>query len=204
MSKVVTDASMSLDGYIAGPEESGFEHLFAWYTAGDVDFPSSHQEIPFHLTAADHAHLTESVASAGVYVVGRRLFDFTDGWGGRHPFDKPIVVVTSTVPTQWIETHPEAPFTFVTDGVRRAIERAIDIADGKDVGVNGGTLAKQCLELGLLDEINLDLVPVILGGGVSFFDHAGSGPHLLDNPVITAGERVTHLRYRVRRPAQAS
>ncbi|MEU0545007.1 dihydrofolate reductase family protein [Nocardia sp. NPDC005978] len=197
MSKVVTDASMSLDGYIAGPGESGFEQLFAWYTAGDVDYPSTHPEVPFRLTPADHAYLAESVSGAGVYVVGRRLFDLTDGWGGVHPFDKPIVVVTHHRPESWIADHPAAPFTFVTDGVAAAIEQAKAIAGPKDVAVNGGTIAKQCLELGLLDEVRIDLVPVLLGGGVPFFDRIGAGPHEFGNPRITPGERVTHLSYPV-------
>ncbi|MEV0248381.1 dihydrofolate reductase family protein [Nocardia sp. NPDC050712] len=198
MPKVTADASVSLDGYIAGPEESGFEHLFAWYTAGDVEYASTHPEIPFHPTEVDHAALVEAVDKAGVYVVGRRLFDMTDGWGGVHPMNKPIVVVTHNTPTEWIAAHPGAPFTFV-DNLPDAIKQAKVIADGKNVGVNGGTIAKQCLELGLLDEVHLDLVPVILGDGVPFFDKATGGPYLFDNPEIIAGERVTHLRYRLRK-----
>lgn len=200
MSKVVTGASMSLDGYIAGPEESGFEHLFAWYNAGDHEFPSTHPEIPFRLTAADYAHLREFIDATGVFVVGRRLFDLTNGWDGIHPLDKPIVVVTHHIPQQWQAAHPNAPFTFVTDGVAHAIEVAAKIADGKLIGVNGGSIATQCLQLGLLDEIRVDLIPVLLGGGVPFFDHVGAAPHLLENPTVVPGERVTHLHYEVRRP----
>lgn len=199
MSKVVTGASVSLDGYVAGPEETGFDHLFAWYNAGDVDFPSTHPEIPFRLTATDHAYLKEFADSTGVFVVGRQLFNLTNGWGGIHPLDKPIVVVTHKVPDQWIAEHPGAPFTFVTDGVPAALEQARQIAGDKAVGVNGGTIARQCLELGVLDEIWVDLVPVLLGGGVPFFDHVGAAPHVLDNPTVIPGERVTHLRYRVRK-----
>jgi len=200
MGKVITGASVSLDGYIAGPEESGFEHLFAWYGAGDVEFPSTHPEIPFALTAPDHAYLKEFVDRIGVLVVGRRLFDMTDGWGGIHPLDRPVVVVTHRVPEDWVQAHPGAPFTFVTDGLETAIERAQDIAGDKDVGVNGGTIARQCLELGLLDEISFDVVPVLLGGGVPFFDQVKGAPVLLDGPTIIEGTRVTHLHYVVRTP----
>ncbi|MGW4774243.1 dihydrofolate reductase family protein [Nocardia sp. NPDC004278] len=198
MSKVITGASMSVDGYIAGPEESGFEHLFAWYSAGDHEFPSTHPEIPFRLTEVDYQHLREHVDSLGVFVVGRRLFDLIDGWGGIHPLDRPIVVVTHTIPREWIDEHPGAPFTFVTDGVESALEQASKVARGKAIAVNAGTIARQCLEAGLLDEIHIDLIPVVLGGGTPFFDHVGAGPHLLDDPTVVQGERVTHLRYRVR------
>ena len=198
MAKVVTGASVSLDGYIAGPQESGFEHLFVWYGAGDVDFPSTHPEIPFSLTEPDFAYLKNFVDSVGVLVVGRHLFDITNGWDGIHPLDRPVVVVTHNVPEDWVQAHPDAPFTFVTDGVAAAVERAREIAGDRDVGVNGGTIATQCLELGLLDEITLDLVPVLLGGGVPYLD-AKTAPVLLDGPTITEGSRVTHLHYVVRK-----
>jgi dihydrofolate reductase len=199
MGKVVTGASVSLDGYIAGPEETGFEHLFTWYSAGDVAFPSTHPEIPFSLTQQDHDYLTGFVEGVGVLVVGRHLFDITDGWGGIHPLDRPIVVVTHNVPADWVQAHPGAPFTFVTEGLEVAIERAREIAGDKDIGVNGGTIATQRLELGLLDEITLDLVPVLLGGGVPYLDHVKVAPVLLDGPTITQGSRVTHLHYVVRK-----
>ncbi len=198
MGKVLTGASVSLDGYIAGPGETGFEHLFAWYEGGDIEFPSTHPELTFRLSEPDHAYLTEYVDGVGVLVVGRRLFDLIDGWGGTHPLDRPVVVVSHRVPEDWVQSHPEAPFTFVTDGLETAIDRARRIAGEKNVGVNGGTIARQCLELGLLDEIWLDLVPVLLGGGTPFFDQLQTAPVLLDGPSIIAGERVTHLRYRVR------
>jgi dihydrofolate reductase len=201
MGKVLTGASVSLDGFIAGPNETGFEHLFAWYNAGDRDFPSTHPELPFSLTEADHRYLREYVESVGVLVVGRRLFDLTDGWGGIHPLNRPVVVVSHSVPEEWLSAHPDAPFTFVTDGLASAIARAREIAGDKDVGVTAGTLARQCLELGLLDEAWFDLVPVVLGGGVPFFDGFKAGPILLDGPEIIEGARVTHLRYTVRRQA---
>lgn len=200
MGKVVTGASVSLDGYIAGPEETGFEHLFAWYDAGDIEFPSTHPELRFALGPSDHDYLSSYVDRVGALVVGRRLFDLVDGWGGVHPLDRPIVVVTHRRPDAWITAHPQAPFSFVTDGVAAAIDVARHIARDKDVGVNGGTMARQCLELGLLDEIFLDLVPVLLGGGTPFFDHVGIAPVLLDGPTVTEGRRATHLHYAVRRP----
>ncbi|MFF0455929.1 dihydrofolate reductase family protein [Nocardia africana] len=199
MATVVCGASMSLDGYIAGPEESGFEHLFAWYEAGDRTYPSTHPELRFSMTDADYEQVAAYLDTVGVFVVGRRLFDLTDGWGGVHPFDRPIVVVTHHIPREWIDAHPGAPFTFVTDGIEAAIERAAALAGGRAVGVNGGTMARQALEAGLLDEIWIDLVPVLLGGGTPMFDHLGAAPQLLEDPAVVAGSRVTHLRYRVRR-----
>ena len=202
--KVMTGASVSLDGYISGPNESGFEHLFAWYGAGDMDFPSTHPEIPFRLTPPDHRYLTEYVDGVGVLVVGRHLFDMTDGWGGIHPLDRPVVVVTHAPPEDWIRAHPDAPFHFVTGGVAEAIEQAHRLAGEKNVGVNAGTIARQCLELGLLDEIWFDLVPVILGGGTSYFDDLKADPILLDGPDVIEGARVTHLRFTVRKDRKES
>jgi dihydrofolate reductase len=198
--KVVTGASVSLDGYIAGPGESGFEHLFVWYNAGDREFPSANPTVDFRVSAPDHAYLKGYVDGVGVLVVGRRLFNITDGWGGIHPFDRPIVVVTHSVPEDWVRAHPDAPFTFVTDGLPSAIERAREIAGDKNIGVTAGQLGSQCLELGLLDEIWFDLVPVLLGEGVPYFEQFDTGAVVLDGPEIIQGTRVTHLRYTVRRP----
>lgn len=197
MGRVLTGASVSLDGYISGPEESGFDKLFAWYEAGDIKFESTHPEIPFNLTEPDYRYLRDYVDNVGVLVVGRHLFDMIDGWGGTHPMDRPVVVVTHNVPEDWVAAHPAAPFTFVTDGVERAIEIAREIAGDRNVGVNAGKIASQCLELGLLDEVYFDLVPLIMGGGTSYFEAFGA-PIELDGPEIIAGTRVTHLKYVVR------
>ena len=111
---------------------------------------------------------------------------------------RPVVVVTHSIPNGW--PRPDAPFTFVTDGIASAVEQAKALAGGKTVAVNGGTIARQCLEAGLLDEIWVDLVPVLLGGGTPFFDQVGGAPVELDGPVsVVDGTDVTHLRYVVRR-----
>jgi dihydrofolate reductase len=138
--------------------------------------------------------------SAGALVVGRRLFDITNGWEGRHPIDVPVFVVTHEPPTDWTPREPDPPFEFVTEGVEAAIERAVAVAGEKAVAVNGGTMARQALEAGLIDEIWIDLVPVLLGGGTPMFDQVKTGPLSLDGPVsVVEGKAVTHLRYRVRR-----
>lgn len=157
-------------------------------------------DVQFRLTEPDYRYMRDFVEGIGVSVIGRRLFDLTDGWGGRHPFDKPIVVVTHSVPQPWVAAHPDAPFTFATDGLPAAIERARAIAGDLNVSVTAGKLASQCLELGLVDEIWIDLVPVLLGSGVRFFDELKAAPILLDGPdLLVEGSRVTHLRYLVRR-----
>ncbi len=199
MSKVFTGATMSVDGYISGPDESGFDHLFRWYENGDVEFPTTHSDMTFRLTPQSAEHVRAMTEMTGVLVVGRHLFDITKGWGGNHPLGRPVVVVTHSVPDGW--PREDAPFTFVTDGIESAIATAKEIAGDKVVGVNGGQIARQCLEAGLLDEIWVDLAPVLLGGGRPFFDQVAGAPYALEGPVsVVQGESVTHLRYRVRKP----
>jgi dihydrofolate reductase len=197
MSKIYTGATMSLDGYIAGPEESGFDRLFQWYENGDVEWPTTHADMTFRLTQPSVDHLDSLLADVGAFVVGRHLFDITSGWGGIHPLDKPIVVLSHSdrTPDGWTG---DEPFTFVSDGIEAAIAKAKEIAGDKNVGLNGGTIASQALNAGLLDEVWIDLVPVLLGAGTPFFPGLVGGPVDLDGPVsITEGNAVTHLRYRV-------
>jgi dihydrofolate reductase len=128
------------------------------------------------------------------------LFDFTDGWDGRHTMDVPVVVVTHNVPTDWVASHPGAPFTFVTDGVRAAVEQAQAVAGDRVVAVAGGTIARQCLELGLLDEIAIDLAPVVMGEGRPFFGKLAVDDVVLGDPTVCIqGEQVTHLVFPVKR-----
>jgi dihydrofolate reductase len=130
----------------------------------------------------------------GALVCGRTLFDFTDGWGGRHTMDIPVVVVTHRAPIAWIDAHPDAPFTFVTDGVRSAVEKARDIAGDRTVAVTAGTIAGQCLDLDLLDEVAIDLVPVVMGGGRLYFGDRAVEDVALGNPTrCVPSERVIHL-----------
>jgi len=197
----VAGGTVSLDGFIAGQNNSGWDHLFAWFnTAGGREFPSVDPNCKIHLAEPDFRFMFDVVEKTGVNVIGRGLFDETDGFGGRHPFDKPQVVVTHSVPEAWVAAHPDAPFTFATNGVADAIQQARSIAGDLNVDVQAGKLTTQCFELGLIDELWLDLVPVLLGGGVRFFDELNSAPILLDGPdLVVEGSRVTHLRYQVRR-----
>ena len=109
--------------------------------------------------------------------------------------DAPVVVVTHRVPTQWVRDHPDAPFEFVTDGVAAAIARAQEIAGPRTVAVTAGTIAAQCLQLGLLDAAAIDLVPVVMGGGRAFFPGLSIEDVALGDPeVCMPSARVTHLR----------
>ena len=196
MTKIYTGASVSLDGYISGPEESGFEHLFKWYGNGDVEMDMGGMEL--RMTETSTRHVTENIERTGALIVGRKLFDYTNGWDGKHPMGVPVVVVSHSVPEGW-EREGEW-FTFA-DSIEAAVETARRLAGDKVVGVNGGTIASQCLDAGLLDEVWVDLVPVILGGGTPYFSSLGAAPHVLEGPISVAeGRDVTHLRYRVQRP----
>jgi dihydrofolate reductase len=107
----------------------------------------------------------------------------------------PAFVVTHTVPPEWV--YDGSPFTFVTDGVESAVAQAKDAAGDKNVGVVAASIAQQCLKAGLLDEIHVDLVPVLLGSGVRLFEHLDAGPIELDRTRVVAAPGVTHLRFRV-------
>ncbi|NTW38417.1 MAG: dihydrofolate reductase [Cellulomonadaceae bacterium] len=199
MGKVVSSASMSLDGFIA-LQDNTIGRLFDWYDNGDVVVETATPGLTFHLTPASAGHLRGWAASLGALVVGRTLFDVTDGWDGRHPFDVPVVVVTHRVPTPWVDAHPDAPFTFVTEGVAAALGHAQEVAGEATVGVTAGTIARQCLELGLLDEVAIDLVPVVMGRGRPYFGDLGVDAVLLGDPTVAIqGDRVTHLVFQVQR-----
>jgi dihydrofolate reductase len=197
MGKVVTEASMSLDGFIA-KRDNTIGALFDWLQNGEVEFPSPAGDITFHLSRASAALWRGWLSGLGALVVGRTLFDFTDGWGGRHTLDVPVVVVTHQVPTEWVEAHPEAPFSFVTEGVEAAVARAQQEAGDRAVCVSAGTVAGQCLALGLLDEVMIHLVPVVMGGGRPFFGGLSPDDVLLGDPTTSIrGDRVTHLLFPV-------
>ena len=100
MGKVVTAATVSLDGYIAGPNETGFDLPFAWFDGGDFELPTAIPDIRIMLSEPDHRYMRAWFDSVGAFVTGRRLFDLNDGWGGTHPIGWPVVVVTHHVPEE--------------------------------------------------------------------------------------------------------
>ena len=171
-------------------------------SAGLLADATANENITFHLSPQSAEYWRRMRSGLGAMVCGRRLFDFTDGWGGRHTMDVPVVVVTHEVPTEWIAAHPGAPFHFVTDGVDVAVAQAQAIAGDATVAVTAGTIAAQCLQLGLLDAVAIDLVPVVMGHGRPFFAGLDADDVVLDDPVVCVqGHRVTHLVYATRRTA---
>jgi dihydrofolate reductase len=197
MGKVVAQANMSLDGYVA-KQDNTIGRLFDWLQNGEIETPTPAGDFDLHLTAPSSEHLQKWVSSLGALVCGRTLFEVAQGWQGRHTLDVPVVVVTHKVPTVWVDAHPDAPFTFVTGGVEAAITQAQKLAGDRVVAVTGGTIARQCLELGLLDEVAIDLVPVVMGeGNRPFFGELADEVLLGDPSVCIQGDRVTHLVFPV-------
>jgi dihydrofolate reductase len=203
--KVVTGFSMSLDGFVAGPNDSvekplgeGGEGLFAWYYIGDTEFRFPSGTFVVQISKASAEQLQDSIRTAGALVSGRRTFDLTNGWNGRHPIDVPVFVVTHSVPQDWIqEWGAGAPFTFVTDGVESAMEQARRVAGDKNVIAGSPSIVKQCLKAGLLDEVSVDLVPVLLGDGVRLFEPVGMEPIALERMRVIEAPGVTHISFRV-------
>ncbi len=193
MAKVTTEPSMSLDGFIAHSDDR-VGHLFDWYTNGKVD-----PRRVFHTSEASARHIREGFANCGCLVTGRRLFDHTKGWDGRHPIGAPVIVLTHNLPQKWIAEHRDTPFTFVTDGVEAAIRKAKKISGDKNVAVAGPNIIQQCINLGLMDEIWVNLIPVLIGEGIPLFGNLVKAPVKLEGPRIVEGDGVTHLCYIVKR-----
>ncbi len=202
MGKVTSGLTMSLDGFIAGPND-GPEHplgengmrLFDWYESGDTEYVVPSGGMTFKVSPQSAEMLLGVFSSVGAIVTGRRTFDITNGWGGRHPLDVPIVVLTHTVPEGW--DYEGSPFTFVTDGVESAVRKARELAGVKDVAVGAASLVQQCLRAGLLDEVHVDVVPVLLGGGVRLFDNLGPEHIELERTETIEAPDVTHMTFRV-------
>ena len=128
MGTVRTGLSVSLDGFIAGPNDGpeapmgvGGEKLLAWYSAGDTEYRLPGTDMVFMVSAQTAEYLAETRRTTGALVFGRRTFDLTNGWGGKHPLDVPVFVVTSSVPQDWV--YEGSPFTFVTDGLESALSK---------------------------------------------------------------------------------
>jgi dihydrofolate reductase len=193
--KVVGTISMSLDGFVADPFDRA-ERLFGWHGSGEVVVPSADPRWVYRVSEASAAHLRDAFTNVGALLSGRRLFDLTAGWGGSHPMGVPVFVVTHTMPDGW--PRPNAPFTFVTDGIESALAQARTTAGDKMVAVASAALIQQYLNAGLLDELRVDLVPVLLGRGVRLFDNLDGTPLRLHGPRVIQGTGVTHLYYDVK------
>jgi dihydrofolate reductase len=196
MGIVVSSASTSLDGFIAYPDNDPGP-LFDWYQAGDVEIVNKGDLPPFHLTRESADYWTDWLSELGCLIVGRLLFDITDGWRGQHPLGVPFVVLTHEAPADWAHAHTGNAH-FVTDGIDAAVAKAQELAGERSVGVAAGTVAGQAITAGLLDEVAIDLVPVVLGEGHPYFaDVAPDEVRLGDPTTVVRAQRVTHMRFPV-------
>jgi len=192
MSTVFMHAVVSVDGFIADAEDN-VGPLFEWYFNGDAEIVDGG---PFKVSRESVGYVRPMWERIGTTVMGRHLFDLTNGWEGTPPAGEHMVVVThGPRPEGW---HPEASCQFVDD-VGRAITVAKELAGDRDVAVTAGNVGGQALALGLVDVVAMGLVPVVFGSGKRYFG-AVEAQHLLeDSDVVIQGRRVLHLRYRVRR-----
>jgi len=194
MSKVIVELSMTLDGFIAH-SDGRTDEVQAWYSQGKVAVNMPNSDLTFKTDPVSAEVARDALKQFGANVTGRRTFEAANAWGGQDPLGLPSFIVSHDVPDQW--AGEDSPFRFVTDGVASAIAQAKAVAGGRAVGVAGADLAQQCLALGLLDEIQIHLVPVLLGGGIRLFDQLGPVPIQLEQIRVVDAPTVTHLWYRV-------
>ena len=203
MAHVVMHAVVSVDGYIAD-EHDEVGPLFEWYFNGDTELVEGGGFKVSRISADYTRPMWESIRAM---VIGRRLFDQTNGWDGTPPAGEHVVVVTHRPqPDGWRPRdtadgpHPgaAASYEFIGD-LADAIARARELAGDGTVAVTAGDVGGQALALGLVDEVAMDVVPVVFGSGRRYFGSL-DGQRLLEDPdVVVQGDRVLHLRYRVRR-----
>jgi len=214
MQKLTFEISMSLDGFVAGPNRTleqplgeGGEALHEWVFPLAA-FREAHR-LPGGETNADSDRLAETLAGTGALVMGRRMFSGGEGpwendpnadgwWGDDPPFRAPVFVLTHHA-REPLPKRGGTTFTFVTDGLEAALEQARAAAGDKDVAVGGGaSVAQQYLGAGLLDEVLIHVVPVLLGDGVRLFDALDPRTvELQQTQVIESPSGVAHIAYRV-------
>jgi dihydrofolate reductase len=193
MTKLIADMSMSLDGKIATPGDD-ISRLVRWFFDGDTEVAPG---APFRTSQASADLMREALATVGAIIGGRRYFDLADGWGGRHPMGVPVYILTHEPPPDW---PADSTIHFVTDGLESAVAQAREAAGDKHVAIATPSIVRQCLAAGILDELQVNVVPVVLGEGLPFFDGIVR-PIDLEGPDVVEGKGVTHLRYRVVRGA---
>jgi dihydrofolate reductase len=194
---------VSVDGFIAD-ENDAVGPLHDWYFSGDIPITDGGDEqydhsgagSVFKISRASAEYVQPMWESIGTIVMGRKLFDLVNGWEGQPPAGDHVVVVSHRPkPEGW---HPEASYHFVDD-VTAAIGKAQELAGERIVAVNAGDVGGQILAAGLVDEVAMDVVPVVFGSGKRYFGSIGR-QHLLEDPhVVIQGDRVLHLRFKVRR-----
>jgi dihydrofolate reductase len=211
MTQLTLDISMSLDGFIAGPNPTveqplgeGGEGLHEW-VFGLKSWREPHG-LDGGSTGVDDEVMRESFTATGAVVMGRRMFSGGEGpweddpnadgwWGDDPPFGVPVFILTHHA-RETVEKQGGTSFTFVTDGPEAALERAREAAGDRNVAIGGGAnVVQQYLRAGLLDEMQLHVVPILLGGGVRLLD--GLDPLQLEVTRVVESPAVTHLKYRV-------
>ena len=215
MTKVKLDISMSLDGFVAGPDPTledplgkGGEQLHEWIV-GLASWREPHGRTGGERNADDDL-VREGRVKTGAVIMGRRMFSGGSGpweddpnasgwWGDDPPFGVPVFVLTHHV-RETVPMGSGNSFTFVTGGIESALEQARTAAGAKDVLIAGGAeAAQQYLRAGLLDEIQLHVAPLLLGDGVRLFDDLGPDDAKLEPAEVIESPSVTHIKYRVRR-----
>jgi dihydrofolate reductase len=207
MGKVVFNMTVSVDGFVAGPNDrpgnglgDGGDDLFNWYFSGDTEISVGSGSPMLKVSEPSAEFLKDAMANYGAGVWGRKTFDIARAWGG-HPPGKisanssSAFIITHNVPQEWV--YEGSPFIFVTDGVASAIRQAKQAAGDKDVVVCTASILQQCLNLGLMDEIHIDVTPLLLGKGVRLFDNLNIKPIELEHIGVVAAPGVTHLGFRV-------
>jgi dihydrofolate reductase len=203
MGTVMMHAAVSVDGFIAD-ENDQVGPLFDYYGNGDVELVDGGEIKVSQISAG---YLRPMWAGIGAMVIGRHLFDMTNGWEGTPPAGDHVIVVSHRPrPEEWQPTgsnpvHPrprQASYYFITD-VAQAVAKAKELAGERTVAVTAGEAGGQAFALGLVDEVAMDVVPVVFGSGKRYFGSIRA-QHLLEDPdTVIQGDRVLHLSYRVRR-----
>ena len=213
MSQLTFDISMSLDGFVAGPNPrteaplgDGGERLHEW--AYDLESFHERHNMPGGTRNQDTDVLAEAMDTIGAEIMGRGMFgggpgpwdeSWTGWWGDDPPFRMPVFVLTHH-PHEPLQMQGGTTFTFVTDGIESALEQARAAAEGKDVGIGGGAdVIQQYLRAGLVDKFQVHIAPILLGSGTRLFDAVGSDQPSLEITRVVNSPAVTHVRYRVAR-----
>jgi dihydrofolate reductase len=202
MSSTVLDMSMSLDGFITGPNEGpdnplgdGGHRLHEWVLGPDADETEHHGQALDRLSGGDR-EVFEELMSTGAVLAGRGTFEPAGGWNGDHHDGVPIFILSRHQPGPEFARWPNV--TYVSD-LESAVRQAKQSAGDKNVLVHGVSIAQWALAAGLLDELEIHLVPVLLGEGRRLFEHLGTEQRQLEPIRVVHGRDATHLRYRVRR-----
>ena len=213
MASLTSEISMSLDGFVAGPNQTveeplgaGGEMLHEWIF-GLRSWRESHGR-PGGETNADDEVVKESLEATGAVLMGRRMFSGGSGpweddpvadgwWGDEPPFGVPVFILTHH-PRETVTHQGENSFTFVTDGIESALAQAREAAGERNVSIAGGAdVIQQYLRAGLLDEMQIHLVPILLGGGVRLFENLAADDAKLEIERAIPSPAVTHLKYRI-------